>query len=114
MPDKKSILIVDDDEIACLIARSIAEDLDFDVSVVHSGEDAVAFYEQNTVDIVIMDIGLPGMSGFDAAEIIKNKDPSSQKPFIMALTAHIDEPEKEQLIGYVDSCNTRYIILPHK
>ena len=107
MTKERNILIVDDDQISCLICKAIAEDLGFTVFTVHSGEDAVSFCDKNPVDLILMDIGLPGMSGFDAAEAIKNKEPSSHKPYIMALTAHIDEPEKEPLIGYVDTCHTK-------
>jgi DNA-binding response OmpR family regulator len=41
------------------------------VSVVHDGLAAVRFARENTLDAVVMDIGMPGMNGYDAAREIR-------------------------------------------
>ena len=62
----KNILIVDDD---ALLRRSLAfhlEQADYHASTAANAEDALEFARQNPIDLVLLDIGLPGMDGLDA------------------------------------------------
>jgi len=52
-------------------------------------EEALEIVDDNQVDVVLMDIGLPGMDGIKATEIIKEKQPFTK---IIILTMHDDEP----------------------
>lgn len=52
-------------------------------------EEALEIVDANQVDVVLMDIGLPGMDGIKATEIIKEKQPFTK---IIILTMHDDEP----------------------
>jgi len=69
----KHILIVDDD---ALMRRSLAFNLEqggFHASTAASAEDALALARQNPPDLVLLDIGLPGMDGLDAIQQFKNQ-----------------------------------------
>ena len=73
-----SILIVDDEP---LIRKSLYEILKiagFDAHAVSSGEEALAFIENKTVDIVITDMKLPKMSGLELLSFIKKYVPETQ------------------------------------
>ena len=68
---RSRVLVVDDNEDA---ANSFADLLAMEgipVSVVHDGLAAVRFARENTLDAVVMDIGMPGLNGYDAAREIR-------------------------------------------
>jgi DNA-binding response OmpR family regulator len=69
----KQILIVDDD---ALMRRSLAFNLEqagYQVSSAANAEDALAITRRNPPDLVLLDIGLPGMDGLDALRNFKDK-----------------------------------------
>jgi DNA-binding response OmpR family regulator len=69
----KHILLVDDD---ALMRRSLAFNLEqagFHASPASSAEDAIALARQNPPDLVLLDIGLPGMDGLDAVKRFKEQ-----------------------------------------
>ena len=70
MPQSKTILICDDDQgmrdtIAAILRR------DYRVLTVSSGEAALALVKQEDVDLILLDVRLPGISGFDVLRIVK-------------------------------------------
>ena len=72
--------------------------LDIDVIVVHSGEDAVEKFKNNTINLVLMDIGLgAGINGAEATKIIRDFEIESgrERCHIYALTAHADASDIE-------------------
>jgi DNA-binding response OmpR family regulator len=87
------ILIVDDEpEIIRLVADYLAA-AGFTVATARNGEDALARSRGDAPDLVILDLGLPGMDGLDVARALRR---TSDVPIIM-LTARDDETDK--LIG---------------
>jgi DNA-binding response OmpR family regulator len=86
----KHILIVDDD---ALMRRSLAYNLEqagFKASTAASAEDAILFARQHSLDLVLLDIGLPGMDGLDAIKRLKDE---SRLPviFVTARRRNLDE-----------------------
>lgn len=79
----KKVLIVDDDINICNITRRYLEKEGFEVYVKYNGEDALDFLKTNNVDIVILDIMLPGIDGIQVCEEVRR---ISTVPIIM-LTA---------------------------
>jgi len=59
----------------------------FDVEIAPSGEDALALADAQDRDVVLLDIGLPGMSGWDVARCLKARE-ATKKPYIIALTGY--------------------------
>jgi len=69
----KNILLVDDD---ALMRRSLSFNLEqngFQVNTAANAEDALALARRDTPDLVLLDIGLPGMDGLEALRIFKDK-----------------------------------------
>lgn len=86
------LLIVDDVEDNRLVLRAICRKLDgFEIFEAVDGQDAVEKCEELRPHIILMDIMMPRLDGFQAAKIIKNRYPDT---IIMAVTAVID-PQME-------------------
>ena len=63
----RNVLVVDDDEDFAATLALVLEGENFRVRVEHSGEKALEAFQSGGIDAVIIDIGLPGMSGLDCA-----------------------------------------------
>lgn len=78
--DKQKILIVDDDEnIAELISLYLIKEC-YDTKIVHDGEDAIAAFKEFQPNLILLDLMLPGMDGYQVCREIR-KD--SNVPIIM-------------------------------
>ena len=66
-----SILIVDDDAELCNLLRLYLGRLGHCVSVVHGGQEALAFLEGCTPDLVVADVMMPGMDGLELLRRLK-------------------------------------------
>jgi DNA-binding response OmpR family regulator len=95
---RRRILCVEDDrESASLICEELT-DRGFDVAAVHNGRDALAFILKDPPDLVLSDIGMPGMSGFDLLERLTSMAPRFESiPFVF-LTAFGDQ--RSELKGW--------------
>lgn len=71
---KKRLLIVDDDKIITEILGDFFEENDFIVSLAYDGKTAISLYRKEMPDLVLLDLDLPVMNGFEVAEIIRNED----------------------------------------
>ena len=89
---KKKLLIVEDHELTRFGLKTTFEDVDF-VGVIYeaaSAEEALEIFKNNSIDIVIMDLGLPNMNGIDATQAIHEINKETK---IIILTSHNDEKE---------------------
>src|SRR5581483_2506153 len=89
----KTILVVDDEPKITQIARDYLEHAGFQVLTASDGKTALAAVRSNKPDLVVLDLGLPGMDGLDVTRTLR-KD--SNLPIIM-LTARSEESDK--LVG---------------
>jgi two-component system alkaline phosphatase synthesis response regulator PhoP len=90
---KEKILVVDDE-------KDILELIDFNLSKngyrvksVTSGEEALDLIKENDYDLIILDLMLPGVDGFDICKIIKADKHKANIPIVM-VTAKADEADK--------------------
>jgi DNA-binding NarL/FixJ family response regulator len=74
--ERLRILICEDDErLATLVTETLAADGRFDVVArATSGEEAIRLAEEHGPDVVLMDIGMPGLDGIDATRAIRARD----------------------------------------
>jgi len=93
------ILIVDDMVINQLLAKTILEDIGFETEVAANGKIAIELLEKNIYDIILMDLQMPEMNGWEATEYIRNKmePPKSTIP-IIALTADVTQKNADKCI----------------
>jgi len=85
--DAKRILAVDDDATALAALRQILASKGYDVTSAGTGEEAVEIVERGEAfDLILLDVALPGMSGFDVCRRIRDLEGARNVPIIF-LTA---------------------------
>lgn len=95
-----SVLIVDDaadvaDTAAKLLALS-----GFDTRVARNGEEALRAIEADPPDAVLLDIGMPGMDGWELArQVAARAGPTERQPFLIAVTGYGAEGDRENSQG---------------
>lgn len=77
MPQKKKILIVDDDEAMGDVLGDILTTEGYYVQWVGNGPHAIEIFNENTIDIVLLDLLLPGMNGIEVLKQIIRVNPTS-------------------------------------
>ena len=88
---KKHILVVDDSAVNLKAAgRALKENQDYVPVLVPSGERALKYLSQHTAELILLDIMMPGMSGFEVLEKLRENEAARDIPVIF-LTADDDE-----------------------
>ena len=89
-----SVLVVEDNEINAIVVEGFLDHMGHDVTVVGTGEAAVQTVQGQRIDVVLMDISLPGMDGVEATRRIRNLDDSDYGELpIIAMSAHVFQNE---------------------
>ena len=106
--DKVSILVVDDDPQKLLTLETVLSELDQNVVCVRSGRDALRQLLSNSFAVILLDVNMPGMDGFETASLIRQRKECESTPIIF-ITAYGDDlfVERGYSLGAVD-----YILTP--
>ncbi len=88
-----NIFMVEDIELNITVAKSLLESLGHQVSVAMTGEQAIANFEPKLYDLVLLDIQLPDMTGFDVAQSYREN--YDDLPPLVALTANVLKDKSE-------------------
>lgn len=96
-----SILLVEDIELNVMVAQALLEKLGQKVDVAMTGTEALSKARQNQYDLILLDIQLPDMTGFDVANTLLEEDLVAQTP-IVALTANVIKTREEYLKNGMD------------
>jgi diguanylate cyclase (GGDEF)-like protein len=83
---RSTILVVEDEEGIARMIQVLLEARGFDTQVSHSGEEALAHLRANSVDLVLLDVMMPGMDGFEVCRRLKADERWRHIPVVM-LTA---------------------------
>jgi len=92
----KKILVVDDNEMNRLVAATVLNQFGVLVTEADNGETAIKELRQNTFDLVLMDIKMPGMNGYETTKIIRNELKLITP--IIAFTANVVKGEIEKCL----------------
>lgn len=107
------ILLAEDNAVNQTLAVRLLEKRGYVVSVAGDGRAAVAALQKDTFDLVLMDIQMPDMDGFEATSAIRKKEERTGRHIpIIAMTAHALEGDQERCVaagmdGYVSSQRPR-------
>ena len=94
------ILLVEDIELNVVVARSVLEKLGHSLDVAMTGEQALQLYKPDKYNLVLLDIQLPDMTGFDIACHLRER--YSALPPLVALTANVLKDKSEYLARGMD------------
>lgn len=89
------VLVVDDEPNIVLSLEFLMQQAGFEVTTAFDGESALMLVNENPPDLVLLDISLPGISGFEVLEQLRNQAAFKRLPIVM-LTAHGREVEREK------------------
>lgn len=82
--ESKSILIVDDEPLTLRIATFVLKEAEYNVSQANSGEECLKMLSAQNFDLVLLDIEMPEMNGFETLEKIRESKPGQKVSFLTA------------------------------
>ena len=104
----QTVLLVEDNEDNRIIYTTVLRHVGYDVLEAQDGVQAIALARSERPDLILMDLSIPEIDGWEATRILR-RDPTTSAIPIIALTAHAlpDDREKALQIGF-----TAYLAKP--
>lgn len=98
-PTATRILLVEDQVVAAKVTEIMLNKLGCTVDIAANGQAALTQFKQQDYDLILMDVGLPDISGYAITQQIREwESPFDKHVPIVALTAHIETEEKQACI----------------
>jgi signal transduction histidine kinase len=106
---KADILLVDDEQKNLLAIEALLEPLEQNLLRARSGEEALRIVLEHDLAVVILDVRMPGMDGFETARMIRSRERSRYTPiiFLTGVSAEMDSALHGYEVGAVD-----YLVKP--
>jgi two-component system, cell cycle response regulator len=80
--EKDTILVVDDSEIICTIIKDILESPSLHITIAHSGEDSIVIAKKIRPTLILLDIIMNGIDGYETCRILKDSEETKDIPII--------------------------------
>lgn len=93
----RKVLVIEDNRDSAESLRMILDMLGYEVALAYAGDEGVEAAKNNPPDIIICDIGLPGMDGYGVARTLR-KDSTTVKIPLIALTAYGNPADRDRAI----------------
>jgi len=98
--DATKVLLVEDNPVNCRLAIALLEKHDFAVIAAENGKEALDRLDRAAVDLILMDVQMPVMDGFEAIRVIREKERATGAHMpIIALTAHAMKGDRERCLA---------------
>jgi CheY-like chemotaxis protein len=91
----KKVLVVDDDELVLIAIQELLTPLGFSVTTCPSGPDALQRAGSDRFDLIILDVIMPEMDGFEVCQRIRQIDSYTETP-VMMLTAKSGDQDRQR------------------
>jgi signal transduction histidine kinase/two-component SAPR family response regulator len=103
MPERARVLVVDDDERNLLAIHTVLEDV-ADVVEARSGEEALRHLLKGEFAVILLDVFMPGMDGYETAQIIRSREQTKRIPivFLSAVNKEAEHLLRGYSMGAVD------------
>src|SRR5688500_785281 len=108
-PERVNVLLVDDQPARLLSYRTILEPLGQQLVEASSGEEALARLMENEFAVILLDVNMPGLDGFETASLIHEHPRFEKTPIIFVTAVHVTDLDrlKGYTLGAVD-----YVYVP--
>jgi signal transduction histidine kinase/CheY-like chemotaxis protein/purine-cytosine permease-like protein len=103
---RRRLLLIDDDASHIDIVRSLLEPLGFELFCAHDGESGLKLAHEHHPDLAMVDVSMPGMTGWQVAERLRAMPEGSPKIVIVSANAHEFAP------GGAESSHDAFLIKP--
>jgi diguanylate cyclase (GGDEF)-like protein len=114
---RRCVLIIDDDPAFTLLASETLQQAGFDARIATNSTDAIATFESDKPDLVLLDVELPGSNGFELCAALRLLSPGIDVPIVM-VTGHDDTASIAQAyqVGATDFIHkpVLWATLPHR
>jgi len=103
---RKEILVVDDSETNLILLQAVLEDAGYHVVLMDDSSKAVEYIRQHKPDLILLDLLMPDLDGFDLLERLNNGTGSPPSP-VVVVTAYSNQENdrKAKEMGAVDVVN---------
>jgi two-component system sensor histidine kinase/response regulator len=98
-PARCTVLVVEDHPVNQKVAMRFLERLGCRVVIAEDGESGVQTFFEQPFDVVLMDIQMPGIDGYTAAQRIREREPAGTRTPIVALTANAMSGQLERCVA---------------
>jgi CheY-like chemotaxis protein len=99
----KNLLIIEDDENSRKAMRKLIGNSDVKCFEAGTGEEALTMYKENRFDCIVLDLGLPDISGFDLIHKLENIKDHNIPPIIVYTGKDLTKEENNELQKYAES-----------
>ncbi|HEV2745759.1 MAG TPA: response regulator, partial [Allosphingosinicella sp.] len=106
--ERARVLVVDDDERNLLAIQTVIEEV-ADVVVAKSGEEALRHLLKGQFAVILLDVYMPGMDGYETAQIIRSREQTKRIPIVFLSAVN---KEKEHLISGYSMGAVDYVFKP--
>ena len=93
----KRILVVDDDEMVLMALNELLKPEGYEVQTVSSGFDALKLLDENSYDLLMLDLIMPEMDGYELCRRIRQKDKYKETPVVFLTAKSRDEDRAKGL-----------------
>ncbi|MDY6826174.1 MAG: response regulator [Bacillota bacterium] len=92
------ILLVEDEKNVILGVRTCLDAVGYQVDIVEDGEAALQYINRESPDLILLDLLLPKVDGFEVLKIVKGDEAKKEIPVIV-LTAKAEEEDKQRALA---------------
>jgi CheY-like chemotaxis protein len=85
---KPKILVVDDDVLLCKMMAETLNEYGYTTIRAYNGEKALELFRQESPDMILLDVAMPGLSGYEVAAQIRTEERSGHRTVIVITTAY--------------------------
>jgi signal transduction histidine kinase/DNA-binding response OmpR family regulator len=101
MPERKTVVAIDDDPLAIELARANLEPAGWTVLGAASGREGLALIRERQPSVVLLDLLMPGMNGFEVVEALRAEPGTKTIPVVILTSKSMTSEDKKRLEGRI-------------